>query len=163
MKIFAWTCANIRKVPDGFPIIDDHVWYIIIRGYGMSDQSSDVFATLCNYAGVDAFYTIIRTKDKASEIILSFVRLDKRWRFFDPYRKVYFRNNNGDLATVDDIKNGNWKIVRIGEIKNFDYGVFFENLPVIKKIGLERSNMQAPLRHLIFEVKKINRVKNSCK
>ena len=58
MEIFIWTCENIRKQPDGLPVIDDHVWHIIIRGYGEPDQSSDVFTTLCNYAGIRAFYAL---------------------------------------------------------------------------------------------------------
>jgi len=154
MKIFEWTYQNIKRVPDGFPVIDDHVWHIIIRGYGVFDQSADVFTTLCNYAGVDAFFSIIYTKDKTSQIPLSFIRLDKRWRIFDSYNGIYFKNKNGDIASIDDIKNSNYKIVSIGEIKHFDYNVFFENLPVIKEIGLKRANIQSPLKRLIFELKK---------
>lgn len=154
MKIFEWTYQNIKRAPSGFPVVDDHVWHIIIRGYGMPDQSSDVFTTLCNYASMDAFFSKVYTKDRTSMIILSFVKLDERWKVFDPYNGVYFKNKNGDVVNIDEIKNGDWTIVNIGEIKNFDYGVFFENLPVIKKIGLNRSNIQSPLRRFIFEVRK---------
>ena len=42
LKIFIWTHKNIRKAPEGLPVIDDHVWHTIIRGYGINDQSSDV-------------------------------------------------------------------------------------------------------------------------
>lgn len=155
MKIFEWTCQNIRKVPDSFPIIDDHVWHIIIRGYGMPDQSSDVFATLCNYAGVDAFFLMIKPKDQTLETPLSFVKLDKKWRVFDPYNRVYFKNKNGDLASIDDINKGDWEIVSIGEIKKLDYRIIFQYVPALNKVSLKRSNIQSPLRRIIFEVRKL--------
>src|SRR3989338_7277520 len=31
LKLLGWTHANIRKIPDGFPVVDDHVWHIIVR------------------------------------------------------------------------------------------------------------------------------------
>ena len=33
---FDWTTANIRATPLGFPVIDDHTWHIIVRGYGQA-------------------------------------------------------------------------------------------------------------------------------
>ncbi len=63
IKIFTWTYGNIRKVPSGFPVIDDHVWHIIIRGYGANDQFQDVFSTLCNYAGLEANFYYLFNND----------------------------------------------------------------------------------------------------
>lgn len=155
MNIFAWAYANIRKVPDGFPIIDDHVWHIIIRGYGAEDQFSDVFTTLCNYAGVNAFYSCIYTEDKSSKIILSFAKFDNRWLVFDPYRGNYFKNKNGEIADIEEIERKNtWNIESLGGKPDIDYTAYFDNLPSVKDIGLSRTNIQSPLKRLMYELKK---------
>lgn len=161
MKIFEWTHNNIRKIPNGYPIIDDHVWHIIVRGYGAIDQSSDVFTTLCNYAGVDAFFLNIPTENRSSRISLSFVRLNKRWRIFDPYNGVYFKNKNGVIASIDEIKSNNWRVENIGGVDSldFDYKRYLINLPTIKNIGLSRPSIQSPLRRIIFEVKRWIKIK----
>ena len=75
MKIFSWTYHNIRKQPEELPVVDDHVWHIIVRGYGVSDQSCDVFATLCNYTGIDAFFHSFKEEGKDEKITLSFAKL----------------------------------------------------------------------------------------
>lgn len=157
MKIFEWTYKNIRKVPEGYPIIDDHVWHIIVRGYGASDQASDVFTTLCNYAGRDAFFCYIFSDDKSSRIPLSFVKLNSRWYVFDPYTGAYFRNNNGDIANINEIRMGNWKLKSLADsITGYpDYKKYIINLPISIKQGLSRANIQSPLRRLIFEFNKM--------
>ena len=38
MKIFVWVYNNLKRIPDGFPVTDDHVWHTIIRGYGIDDS-----------------------------------------------------------------------------------------------------------------------------
>ena len=35
--IFHWTVSNIKRQPSELDIIDDHVWHIIVRGYGVAD------------------------------------------------------------------------------------------------------------------------------
>lgn len=159
MKIFNWTYNNIRWVPEGYPVIDDHVWHIIVRGYGTNDQFSDVFTTLCNYAKVDAFFEFIYTKDNLSVIPLSFARLNNQWRVFDPYGGIYFQNKAGNLASLDQIKNGDW--VAAGASKNNapreDYKIYFANMPFFKDIGLRRANIQSPWRRFLFEAGKWTR------
>jgi hypothetical protein len=157
IKIFNWTYDNIKRAPDGYPIVDDHVWHIIIRGYGTLDQSNDVFTTLCNYAGVDAFFDFIYSRDKSNMTALSFIKLNHSWRIFDSYNGVYFRNNKGEIASLEDIMRGDWFVFNTtGMIKqNSDYAKYLENLSPIGDIGLKRANIQSPLRRLIFQFKKL--------
>jgi len=154
MKIFEWTCENIKKVPEGLPVIDDHVWHIIIRGYGVSDQSSDVFTTLCNYAGIDAFFTWVMTPDCSKKIPLSFVKIKDKWYVFDPYNGVYFTDNKGSLSDIEVIKSGKYSVQRrTGAIK-INYSGYISNLPSIKNLGLQRANIQSPMNRFLFEIKK---------
>lgn len=156
MKLLAWTHDNIRDVPEGFPVVDDHVWHIIIRGYGTVDQSNDVFTTLCNYAGVDAFFDFIYSADKNKMVVLSFVKLNNSWRVFDSYNGVYFKNRKGGIASLEDIKEGDWMVSSAARIirQNSDYAKYLENLSPIGDIGFKRANIQSPLRRLIFQFKK---------
>lgn len=156
-KIFAWTYQNIRKLPYGFPIIDDHAWYIIIRGYGVTDQACDVFSTLCNYAGLDAFFTSIYADGRKQSIPFSLVSIGKKWFVFDPYMGVYFTDPKGNLADIATLKSGNWELKSLSLIPQNNtpnYKIFIKNLPEIKEIRLCRSSIQSPLNRLLFELKK---------
>lgn len=155
MKIFEWTYKNLKKSPDGFPVVDDHVWYIIVRGYGESDQLCDVFTTLCNYADIEAFYLLVSTADRKKRIPLGFVKLSRKWYIFDPYRGVYFKKPEGGLADIDFIKSNNsWIIETKGSESNIDYSIYFQSLPMIKKNVLNRANIQSPFNRIIFGFKK---------
>lgn len=156
MKIFEWTYNNIRKVPKGFPIVDDHVLNIIIRGYGTDDQSADVFSTLCNYAGVDVFFTWLNTKDNKSRRAFSFVKLGNRWSMFDPYNGVYFKNKRGQVASLDELLRGEWECVGLkGEVVTTNYEDFFYALNSInyKNFMFSRSAIQSPLRRFFYWLK----------
>lgn len=155
MKLFSWTYHNIKKQPENLPIIDDHVWHIIVRGYGVRDQSSDVFATLCNYAGADAFFDSFCAEEKEEKIILSLVRLDDRWYVFDPYNGFYFLNKEGALADIDAIKKGHYRLGRLGPPKEavLDYISYIKNMPDIKEIGLRRETVQSPFKRFLYMFK----------
>jgi len=156
LALFKWVHQNIKKnIPQGWPVIDDHVWHIIMRGYGVNDQFSDVFTTLCNYAKVDAFYGLVSQKDSKKMILLSFVKIKERWRILDPYRAVYFKNEKGEIADIQELKSKvNWSMESLDEKPDIDYAIYLSNLPPIKDIGLSRANIQSPVNRLLFELKK---------
>jgi len=154
-RIFDWTYNNIRRVPAGFPVIDDHVWNIIVRGYGADDQLSDVFTTLCNYAGIDAFYSLVYTPDQASAIPISFVKINGKWYIFDPYRGTLFRNPKRELIDIESIRlQKNWLADSKISHPELDYRPYLDNLETPKEVGLRRANIQSPFRRLIYELKK---------
>lgn len=156
LRILKWTYKNIRTAPEGYPIIDDHVWSIIVRGYGVGDQFSDVFTTLCNYSGIEAFFSARYAKDRRRQMSISFCRLNAGWAIFDPYNGVYFRNSEGSIATFDDIKREDWSAVYIDNKtdREVSYKSLFDSMGDIKGAGLNRSNIQSPLRRFIFAIKK---------
>jgi len=152
MRIFSWAHNNIRKAPKELPVVDDHVWHIIVRGYGVNDQSQDVFTALCNIAGIDAFFAAVYTEDRSGVIILSFVKIQEKWYAFDAYRGVYFKDKQGRLADIGP-KN-EWLIVTLDRQPDINYAPYLKNLPAIKDISLSRSNTQSPFNRLLFEIKK---------
>ena len=156
LKIFEWTNDNLKRSPSGLPSVDDHVWHIIVRGYGEADQFSDVFTTLCNYSGVEAFFNYIQDEARTSRIVLSFVRINDKWIVFDPYFGVYFINKSGALADIRELLAGNWVMVSISDAKipERNYSNYFSNLKIVKPAGLVRPNIQSPLNRLEYEIKK---------
>jgi len=152
MRIFNWTHSNIRRAPKELPVIDDHVWHIIVRGYGVNDQFHDVFTALCNIDGMDAFFSKVYTEDKSDAILLSFVKIRRKWYVFDAYRGVYFKDKQGRLADVGS-KN-EWLTASLDGQTAINYDPYLSNLPAIKSIGLSRSSTQSPINRLLFELKK---------
>lgn len=150
LKLFKWTYNNIREAPHGYPIMDDHVWHIIVRGYGVSDQSSDVFTTLSNYAGLEAFFMLVGAK----RIPLSFVKLKNKWRVFDPYHGIYFKDEKGNIADVDTLRSTDWNIESLKDKPDLDYPKLFHSLPSIKEIGFNRANVQSPVNRFKYQLKK---------
>jgi len=152
LAMFVWTRKNIRRIPEGFPVVDDHVLNIIIRGYGAGDQCADVFATLCNYAGYRARFTTLTAEGRRAKVCLAFVRIKKRWYVFDAYNGVYFRNKSGALAATEDLLAGDWIVRPPGQI-DIDYAIYFNNRNLSVMDKLARSNIQSPLRRLLYQLK----------
>ncbi len=113
LAILRWTGANIRPTPDGWPVIDDHVLHIIIRGHGKDDQIADVFTTLSTYAGIPAFWMFLKDPNDGTYFVLSFARLQDGWIPLDVERQRVFRANDGRLATVGDLL-GDPRLIQAG-------------------------------------------------
>lgn len=156
LKILTWTCANIRKIPQGFPVIDDHVWNIVIRGYGTAEQACDCFATLCNYAGMNSFWGWVYPQGGGRAEPFCFAKINNRWCLFDPQRGAYFENTKGDFSCVEEIIQGQYSVINLYAQNGayFDYSLYFNNLPQVEKSGLSRPSIQSPLNRLMFECKK---------
>lgn len=154
LKILKWTHDNMKKVPTGMPVMDDHVWYTIVRGYGTDDQFSDVFSTLCNYAGLRASCGIAYDKDKKGSVYLSYVKTARGWTAVDPYNFVYFEDRSGSLAVMEELKKGDYLeryLSESGRGKR-DYKKYFDNVESAKLNKLERPSIQSPLNRFIFQI-----------
>ena len=103
LALFEWTHQHVPRTPEGWTIVDDHVTNIIIRGHGMSDQIADVFATLCVYAGVPAFFKVLDDPAQPRHLVLAFARIGDRWVPFDVENRVVFHNRRGELAGIDEL------------------------------------------------------------
>lgn len=162
IKLFEWTHKNIRKVPEGFPIVDDHILNIIIRGYGTNDQSADVFCMLCEYVGIPAGWVFISpesTGHKSPTIVVSIVKLGGQWKLFDTYFGNYFTNENGEIASLDDLI-ANPNLVNQAKhrpiIKGVEYHRYFSDLKDISDKDLwKRGKIQMPLYRLMYAVKRL--------
>lgn len=155
-KIFEWTYKNIKRVPQGLPVIDDHIWYTIVRGYAANDQFSDIFSTLCNYAGIKAFFRKVHSRDSQRVIVLSYAKIRDNWFVFDPYNGTYFKDKNGKFCKIEDIRLNNCGPVDIEGKPRFDidYTIYFDDILSKGNTGLSRASIQSPLNRLVFELNK---------
>lgn len=167
LAIYHWTVNNIRKnKPKDWPVIDDHILNIIIRGYGAEDQIADVFTTLCVYNGIRAFWERMHDLNDLSGnrdrpcLVLSFVRVGPRWLVFDVYGERYFLNNQKQIADVNDLLNHPELVKqKVGDLKirGVEYSKFFNCLKPVKKTDFLRPEEQMPGKRILVELKKIFR------
>ena len=152
----AWTRANIRPVPTGFPIIDDHVWHIMVRGYGLDDQRADVFTTLLAYDGISAYWMVIGKPPQSAT--LSYALVDGLWRVYDVSNGIVFKDAGGELATPDEI-SGNHDLVRAsatGVIADVDaYVAAFDGYTSPLAPEVLRAHLQMPGRRLWHESRRL--------
>jgi hypothetical protein len=152
---FAWTRSNIRPQPAELPAVDDHIWHIIVRGYGLSDQRADVFTTLLSYGGVRAYWML--TRDARHAAALSYVWIRGEWRVYDVSHGVIFRGRGGDLATPDEIARDRDLIslaaVAAG-LDAADYLARFEGYEPPVPPEVSRAEMQMPARRFWQELRR---------
>ena len=100
LRLYEWVRSHITTGnPPGLPVVDDHVWNIIVRGYGDPDQLADVLATLCAYAGLPAELVIVRPPGQDPIHALAMVKLHGRWYPIDPYYGVIVRDGQQRLVS----------------------------------------------------------------
>jgi transglutaminase-like putative cysteine protease len=152
--VLDWTRANIRDTPPGFPVVDDHVWHIVIRGYGQDDQKADVFTTLLSYAGVRAYWIFI---GPPPELVLSLVEVDDRWRPIDVTNGVIFKAPDGQLATVEQLAAAHDLAVRQGPpgYRGLQYGRYFDGFRSPAPPDITRPEMQMFWPRLWFSTRRL--------
>jgi hypothetical protein len=157
--LLQWTADHIAEQPAQLDVVDDHVWHIIVRGYGKEDQMADVFATLSNYAGLRAFFWRCYGSPGSipGHIYLAAVHFDGEWHLCDVYRRVAFINNEGRWATVAEVLAGVGRpesLQGVSAAKTvFNYQPYLHALKTLDIDDVQRksrSNIQNPLDRLLF-------------
>lgn len=160
LAVLKWTRENIKDIPQGMPLVDDHILTIIIKGYGSPSQFHDVFTTLCSYAGLPAFWDDPYDRGHKIKYPVSFVKIRGRWRVFDAYRGIYFKNNRGEIASVEDILKDPSIVSGKGidglSIGGIPYKDVYYNLDLKEADAGKtfRSYRQMPLSRIYYEIKK---------
>jgi hypothetical protein len=150
-----WTSANVRPHPANAPVLDDHVWSIIRRGYGSNDQMADVFTTLLTYGGVPAYWMLIGPG--RPDYPISFVLVDGRWRVVDVEREIVFQNRAGEPAAARELIEDP-SLVRLAAAERVSdpeaYMRWVEQLPPVRRPRWLRAEMQMPVKRAAFELRK---------
>ena len=129
LALFEWTTTHIRTDrPADWPIVDDHIWHTVIRGYGTYDQCADVLATLCSYAGLPAAAVRVTAPSKPEVwLTLVMVSWDAAWHPFDPYHRVVVWNGAHHVASLDDIARSPGLLDAASRVPPF-HGVAYRDL-----------------------------------
>jgi hypothetical protein len=148
--------VNVQPTPPGAPVIDDHIWDIIVRRYGESDQIADVFTTLLAYQEVPAYWTLIGVPP--DQVTLSYVWIRDRWRVYDVSHGVVFRNHEGDLATPAELAADPQLIADAAAAAKLDVPRYMKNFqhftpPAVPAVL--RADLQMPGRRLWHEVRQL--------
>ena len=156
LAVLGWTAANIHRQPAELPIVDDHVWHVIVRGYGEPDQQADVFTTLLVYAGIPAYWQLVGPPPR--ELALSYVQIGGRWRVFDVAHGVVFRTAAGALATPEDLAADSTLIRRAAASRVQDltaYQASFAGYRPPVAPDVLRADLQMTSRRFAFELRKL--------
>ena len=157
VAVFDWTARRIKPAPEGWPIVDDHILNIIIRGYGVSDQRADVFATLTTYAGVPAFWQKIKGWGSAPGVIFTFVKVDGRWGVVDVANGFMFHNTSGELASAEDLAGNRAELPAAATsllIGSTPYSDVLKQLRMPPIPGTLRAELQMPGRRLWYQTRR---------
>lgn len=106
LRLFAWVTTAIRPTPEGFPVVDDHIFHIIVRGYGTEDQRTEAFVTLAGYAGFQASVARLQAPSGAAEgfVFLALVKGRTKTYVFDVNNRMMFTDEHGRLADVEQLR-----------------------------------------------------------
>lgn len=156
MTALAWTREHVRPQPAGLPVVDDHVWYIVVRGYGEADQRSDVFTTLLAYEGVPAYWMLTGTAP--DELPVSYVKIGGRWRVFDAASGIVFRTTSGELAAPEDLIADPELVRRAadGQVTDLTFYLgYFRGYRVPEPPDVLRADLQMSGRRTLYEMKRL--------
>lgn len=51
LRLMEWTRSQVKPIPPGLPLVDDHISHIVLRRYGNDGQLSELFTALTTYTG----------------------------------------------------------------------------------------------------------------
>jgi hypothetical protein len=152
LTVFRWVGARVRKPPSDFPVLDDHLWNVIVRGYGAPDQRTEVYALLATYAGLKAASTALVTyvNDRPRGLMVAVTEFEGRRWLFDVDNQFLFTRGDGTLAALDDLMADPTLITRVaGELTVHDvpYLTYFAHLGELT-FSFDRIRRQQPLSRL---------------
>ena len=171
-----WLLENVKRISKGDTIIDFHPSTIITRAKATSDQYNDLYSILLVYNKFDSFYKFISYNNVSYPF--TFIKIDNQWTVIDPYNGLYFVNENR-LASINDMKNNNFKIISLLNNNNNNKYIFFDDLinknilknkinKIFTNFDIEkviitkhkykrggRSYLQDPINRINFEILKI--------
>lgn len=150
LRIFEWVRENVRDVPAGFPIVDDHPFHIIVRGYGAADQQSEAFSLLASYAGFRAATMLV----PSTAYPLATVELEDRQYVFDVPRGLAFVDGSGRLIDLETLLADRNRLRQALGDADLDPNAYHATLAEFARLAVntDRMEMQKPLGRLWYEL-----------
>ena len=159
LALYDWVRTHVHHgIPKGMPVVDDHVWHIIVRGYGTPDQLADVLATLCAYGGLPADVVGLGPPGRRPVHAVTMVRIGGAWHPLDPYYGVVVRSGPQRVASREEIL-ANLQLVRAAApalaVDGIDYAQLYQWLPAMKPNADLRPYRHQPLLRAWYELRRL--------
>ena len=153
VRLFHWVRANVRPTPEGFPVVDDHILNILIRGYGAQDQRTEAFALLSTYAGMPAAYVLEKGPDGVTDFHLAVVQVEDDLYLFDVVNGIAFQDSTGALVDVERLRASPELLGIGGDVATILCSAYRRVLAseAGTNPSFERMEMQIPWRRLRIE------------
>ncbi len=132
VKILAWITEHMHPMPEGFDVVDDHPFHILIRSYGAEDQRTEAFALLAGYAGMPTEVFRARPTGAPHELTLAVVQCGKRRVILDVVNRVIFRRPDGQLADLPEILEDPRGMARLAPVPTVDGVAYWRYLETLK-------------------------------
>lgn len=132
LRIFAWVTEHVRPVPEGFPVVDDHPFHIILRGYGAEDQRVEAFALLAGYAGLPTQVARARPTGIRRGLMLAVVQCDTRVVIVDVVNRVVFRTAGGGLAELSQVLEAPEAMARASRVRTIEGVAYWRYLQALQ-------------------------------
>ncbi|WP_416678598.1 hypothetical protein [Candidatus Pseudothioglobus sp. Uisw_016] len=155
LQLSKWIINNIQKIPKGVDIVDSHPMTIIERRLGIEDQFADLLSVLIVYADIDSFFW--NYKDNQLQSSLTFFKLSGKWSVIDPYYGIIFLNLEKVMASIDELKSENWKIVTLNmepvNMENFKniFNIKFDDIEQVREYYTKQFK-QIPTQEIIDKI-----------
>lgn len=156
LKLMDWTRRNVRRIPEGWPIIDDHISYTVLRHHGNDVQLAEVFTALATYVGYEGrWWENQALSGDRRRLVISFVRAEAGWWVFDVWNGGWFETPEGRIATIDDFKHPE-QLRHRGDAPELLYGRpyldYFHDLEQTFHRSFSRARGQMPWPRLLMKL-----------
>jgi len=155
LKLMDWTIKTVHHIPPDFPLIDDHISYIVLRHYGNKGQLAEVFTALATYTGNESRWFWSRPTPASERLYISFVKSEMGWMVFDVWNGIWFETPSGKIATIDDFSHPE-QLRQRGQAQEVLNGTpyldYFKDLDLAWKRSFSRARGQMPWHRLLMEL-----------
>lgn len=106
LRLMEWTRSQVKPIPSGLPLVDDHISHVVLRHYGNDGQLAEVFTALATYTGHEGrWWEGVPPPGASARAILCFIESGDKWWVLDVWNGGWFETPSGQIATIEDFKN----------------------------------------------------------
>ncbi len=153
LRLLEWTRNQVKPIPPGLPLVDDHISHIVLRHYGNDGQLSEVFTALATYTGNEGRWEAYSPPGASARAALCFIESNGKWWVLDVWNGGWFETPSGQVATIEDFKHPE-QLHRRGVapevLDGTPYVDYFRDAENVFKRSFSRAKGQMPWHRLLM-------------
>ena len=153
LRLMEWTRNQVKPIPQGQPLVDDHISHIVLRHYGNGGQLSEVFTALTTYTGNEGRWEAYRPSGASERVSLCFIEVEGKWRVLDVWNGGWFETPSGQIAAIEDFTHPE-RLRRRGYAPELLGGVpyisYFQDVQGVFMRSFSRARGQMPWPRLLM-------------